>query len=694
MWAALIAAAAVGIGTGILSASTADGRGASFTLGDVLYFSGMYLVLAALGFPIFGRLRAGTEGIAVLAAFFSLGLLGALMTLSFGHLSYELLVGRRQARRSADNLLKSLALAALNIGLLSLALTLAAGAYFDLGGALPLATFEPTHFDESAIALIVYTVVALTSKFALACALSTPAERRRFDVRKLRFTLFQGLAHLLALIVAVVYVSNDPLVSFISAVLPVIAAVLSRNIERDYSAVLRRVDALATLNAIGQTLSRDLTVDDLVENLYAQVSRLMDASIFYVALYDAPTEQVSFSLCVREGARIDCPPASLRDVTLYIVKTGKPLLLCGSPEETDAQLRTLGIERHEQPSRCYLGVPLIAENAVLGVIAVQSLSDPDAYDQDDQAVLEIVAAQAAAALQNIRLYQNLLGFVNKLTLLNDVSARMISNFDQEALLGSASYVLRSVGGAHSVAIFLLDSESQTFSLRYNAELLPESLSHFSAACEASLRAALSRSAPILIEDVAKLPAEDAWRSYAAWAGCQSLLALPLHPERQPIGVAVAHYQAPPRLDPSALGLLTAFANQLAVSLSNARHHADTERRAQELAQLVDASRTFATSLDLPHIAERLFDNLERLFTPATLTVLRLAADGALELIASRSRDAAPIAARFALAGGFAEALRSRQSCLLPRSAEDSAALEQLGYAQALVIPMVNDAQAF
>lgn len=183
LWIALIAAAVIGVGTGILSASTANERATSFTPSDVLYFALMYLVLAALGFPIFGQLRAGIEGIAVLAAFFSLGLPSALMALSLGHIGYELLIGWRQARRIADNLPKSLALAALKIGLLSLALTLAAGAYFDLGGALPLSAFEPTRFTESMAALIVYTAVALFSNFALAYALSTPVERRRFDVR-------------------------------------------------------------------------------------------------------------------------------------------------------------------------------------------------------------------------------------------------------------------------------------------------------------------------------------------------------------------------------------------------------------------------------------------------------------------------------------------------------------------------------
>lgn len=175
--------------------------------------------------------------------------------------------------------------------------------------------------------------------------------------------IFQGLAHFLALLVAILYVSGDPLNNFDAAILLLIAALIARNAERDYSALLRRVDALATLNTIGQTLSHHLTVDDLVENLYAQVRRLMDASIFYVALYDPQTEQINFPLSIREGERRVCQRSPLRGITGYIVKTGKPLLLRGNLEETDAQLRKLGIERWGQPSRCYLGVPMIAENA-------------------------------------------------------------------------------------------------------------------------------------------------------------------------------------------------------------------------------------------------------------------------------------------------------------------------------------------
>ena len=41
---------------------------------------------------------------------------------------------------------------------------------------------------------------------------------------------------------------------------------------------------------------------------------------------------------------------------------------------------------------------------VLGVIMVQHYTDPHAYDESDQALLQAIANQAAIALENARLY--------------------------------------------------------------------------------------------------------------------------------------------------------------------------------------------------------------------------------------------------------------------------------------------------
>jgi GAF domain-containing protein len=691
---ALLTAAAL-IGTLLIAAFMTHWYADQFALSDILYFAALYWAMCALGFPLHGHLRMGMEGAAVLAAFFSVGQLGALLALMLGHLAYELsaaLWKMRTAQASQSLLAFSLS-AALNIGLRSFSCLLAAQVYFALGGTLPLTSFASAQLIECIATLIAYGIAINALQTALVYRLSRRAGLP-FDWRGLRFIPLQAFAHSLGIVAAIAYSSRDFSNNLIAASLLLAAALTARITQRDYFALIRRVNALATLNTVGQVLSRNLTVTDLVENLYEQVRRVIDASIFYVALYDPRTEQVSFPLAVNLGERRNWQAMPLRGITGYIIKTGKPFLMRGTLEQTNAQLQRLGIERLGKPSRCYLGVPIRSEDEVLGVIAVQSLTDSNAYDRDDLAVLEIIAAQAATALQNIRLYEDLFSIADRLALLNEVSGRIMTSFDQDLILENACQALQVASSAKSAVIFLFDTEQQTFALRSATNLPQARQATLSAVCTACLHSALQENTPTIIEDVATLPAESAWRAYAASANCRGLLALPLRLENQPIGVAVTHYDAPLIFEQSVLELLIAFANQLAAALVNARHHADIEQRAQELRQLVEASRAFTASLDLPHIAERLFDDLDRLFAPTTLTVRQLLPDGALQLVAGRTKGTLPIAPRLMPVGSVARALQTQRTQSLPQSPEDSALLAQFGYAQALVIPIVNDGQTF
>lgn len=682
------------IGTLLVSANIREWHAERLRLESVLYFAVLYSLLASLSFPVIGKFYAGIEDIAVLSALLSLGPLGAILAAAIGYTCYEVALTSWEyyKKRPLETPLSIAIVILLNIAIVSFGVVTATWLYQLEDGKLPLSALALSDFPKPLVLIAAY---AFTTTFITALIVRPSLRAKElplFRIVMLRFGARQLIAQSLAMLVALAHDSGSWYGNLVAALLVVgLARVVRRN-EQNYRTLTRRAEVLAILNNIGQVLSRNSTVDDLVENLYLQVSRVMDASIFYVALYDAQTDTVRFPLIVRDGERHSWKDAPPSGITGYIIKTGKPFLMRGTLEETSAQLRKLGIERLGVPSRCYLGVPMLAEGAVLGVIAVQSLTDIHAYDQDDLAVLEIIAAQAASALQNIRLYDDLLDTVGKLALLNEASAQMIGNFDEVQLLESACQALRIVGNAQSAAIFLFDAESQAFALRHAVNLPEGAPAAFAPAHAACLQAVLQQSAFTAIKAISELPEASPWHTYAAWAGCQSLLALPLRLENQPLGVAVAHYSYFSNFEQRATELLVAFINQLAVLLANARHHADIKQRAQELTELVEASRAFTASLDAPHIAERLLDDLERLFAPTTLTVRQLAPDDTLELIAARTRSTLPITPRLKPVGSVLQALEKQQTQRLPQSPEDSALLEQFGYAQALVIPMVCEGQ--
>ncbi|MDW8300730.1 MAG: hypothetical protein RML95_15465, partial [Anaerolineae bacterium] len=177
----------VSIGALLLAASLTDWRADLLTIGGVVYFAFLYLLLAALSFPVFGNLRAGTEGTAVLAALFSVGPLGTLLAANLGQLSYEILATLRdlRAQRKLRSLRELLAHAFLNVALISLGTLLAAQVYATLGGKLPLANFEAAQFVECSAALIAYTITVIAPKVALVYYLRGHAEPQSFSWRKL-----------------------------------------------------------------------------------------------------------------------------------------------------------------------------------------------------------------------------------------------------------------------------------------------------------------------------------------------------------------------------------------------------------------------------------------------------------------------------------------------------------------------------
>jgi nitrate/nitrite-specific signal transduction histidine kinase len=166
----------------------------------------------------------------------------------------------------------------------------------------------------------------------------------------------------------------------------------------------RRLDAMAVLNEVGRALSSTLQLDELLHLIHRQVSRVMDSTNLYIALYDRDKDWVSFPLYVEEGqVRRDLRGRKAgQGLTEHIIRNCQPLLL---PDDVERRMRELGIETIGTPARSWLGVPMIAGDEVLGVIAVQSYTTENVYDEQHLNLLPTIATQAAIAIENARLYE-------------------------------------------------------------------------------------------------------------------------------------------------------------------------------------------------------------------------------------------------------------------------------------------------
>jgi len=172
-----------------------------------------------------------------------------------------------------------------------------------------------------------------------------------------------------------------------------------------------RAEELAVLNEMGRELSTKLEISSIAEVIYKYTSRLMDTGNFFLALYDEEEEEKTYPLVFEEGARIQLSPSKLgsRGFSDYIIRSKKSVF---APNDVLGHMQALGIEfvplnEDETPSQCWLGVPLLIGERVLGVISVQNVQRPNVYDEHHRDILETIASQAAIAIENARLFEEI-----------------------------------------------------------------------------------------------------------------------------------------------------------------------------------------------------------------------------------------------------------------------------------------------
>ena len=174
----------------------------------------------------------------------------------------------------------------------------------------------------------------------------------------------------------------------------------------------QRIEQLSVLNEVVQAISSTLELDKLLEVVFLQASRIVDTTNLYIALYDEEKDEIVFPFVVDPEQREDWRPrAKGEGLTGIVMESGRPLLL---PTGATGMYRESGREVHAGLCRSWLGVPMLAEDRVLGVIAVQDYEREHAYNEEDLNLLSTVAAQAAVALRNAQLYQQIVGFSGEL----------------------------------------------------------------------------------------------------------------------------------------------------------------------------------------------------------------------------------------------------------------------------------------
>ncbi len=356
-----------------------------------------------------------------------------------------------------------------------------------------------------------------------------------------------------------------------------------------------QTDHLSVLNEMGRALSGSLDLDSVFQNILHFTSQLVKTSNFFIAVYDAAGQMVSFPLVLEKGKRVEIPDHPLgNSLTDYVIRTRQPLLLNDSAEDTLAQLGIEAIVFGEE-TVSWLGIPMTSGEEVIGILAVQDAKD-NAFTQREQNLLTAVARQAAIAIQNARLFSDnnrLLGIsrrrADQLQTAAEIARDASSTLALDRLLNRAANLICEDFGYYHVAIFLMDESGEMLSIRaatgMGGDEMKRSGFKIAAASKTILGHVAQQGEMLVINDVAQ---DALHKPNPLLPETRAEVALPLKSGARVTGALDVHASAVGAFAAEEIAVLKILADQIAVAVENARSYevslqaVDEMRKADQL----------------------------------------------------------------------------------------------------------------
>lgn len=176
-------------------------------------------------------------------------------------------------------------------------------------------------------------------------------------------------------------------------------------IYRDISERKRTERVQQLIYEISKAVHTTENLDQLFQIIKEQLSTIMDTKNFFIALYNKETDTLSLPFFRDEKDQFDSIPAG-KTLTAYVIRQKKPVLagskLIAELEENEE------IDLFGTPCKVWMGVPLRAEDDIIGVISLQSYEDEHAFSERDLQILQFISNQAGLSIDRKRAEQNLI----------------------------------------------------------------------------------------------------------------------------------------------------------------------------------------------------------------------------------------------------------------------------------------------
>ncbi|HET7143579.1 MAG TPA: GAF domain-containing sensor histidine kinase [Anaerolineales bacterium] len=341
-------------------------------------------------------------------------------------------------------------------------------------------------------------------------------------------------------------------------------------------------ERLFALHRASLELVKDISLETLLERIAATACEQSDARYAALGVLDDEgklRQFITIGMTDSQIKKIPHPPVGL-GLLGELMDTEYPLRIPVISEHPSS----VGFPAHHPKMASFLGVPIRAGEKQLGQIYLTEKKDAAEFTADDEMIIQMLAAYAATAITNARLYEQMKERDLALTrrnvdmgLLNGIASTLTSSLELDEILNKTLGLVMNYMKVEAGDIFLLQEDKTTLRMVLHRGQAAEAfwIRNIFQVGEGYPGIVAQSHKPMVSMNLAN----DAnfRRDAVVQAGFQKIACIPLLAGENLMGVMSVVTRAPDPFDERNIQLLTAVGTWAGLAIENARLHANARR---------------------------------------------------------------------------------------------------------------------
>ncbi|PWH20293.1 MAG: hypothetical protein DDG59_00485 [Anaerolineae bacterium] len=350
-------------------------------------------------------------------------------------------------------------------------------------------------------------------------------------------------------------------------------------------------ERLTSLHRVSLELVSDLSLSTVLERIVRLAREEAQADYAALGVFDESGTLVQFipvGMDEGEMAKMSSPPKGL-GLLGYLKRESKTLRISDISKDP----HSVGFPPGHPPMKTFLGVPILFGDQILGQIYLTDKLGGEEFTEQDERVIETLAAYAGVAIHNARLIQALTErdhvLTQKnidLTLINTVATALTRSLNLDEILEKTLTSVMEYLRVENGEIYLKDENGSDLRLalhrgKFNGNLFTREVFHLG---EGIVGEVAESGQPYISKNVGK---EVRYlRQKVFEEGCRWVAAFPLMARGSVIGVMVVAHHQELVIDDAQVELLEAITSWAGITIENVV----LQQQAQRLAVLEERER--------------------------------------------------------------------------------------------------------